>query len=279
VSISLPTYTRRERPLMRRGSRARAIIGVGLRREFRRPATIVVTVLGLLVTVVPAVLIVYFAPFLAQGRPLDLTFFYFAIQSNTAILLFVTLMAAVVGAGLIADDLASMALTLYLSRPITPADYLVAKGAILAAVVAMVSALPLAITPIAAGLLGLFPWAIALPALAISLGLGLLLVAFFGSVALLLSSLTRRRGYAAAGMFAFAVGLTIPAQLLAGATGIRSILYISPWNDFLAVAAAAFGSPNPPIDWAPALAILLGVTAVASFVTYLRIRSMEVVTG
>ena len=256
----------------------RAIIAAGLRREFRRPATIIVTAIGVLGTVVPAVVIVFFAPFLAQGQPLDLSFFYIP-ASSTAILLFVTLMAAVVGGGLIADDLASMALTLYLSRPITAADYLAAKAAILGALVAMVSVLPLAITPIAAGLLGLFPWTIALPALVISLGLGIVLVAFYGSVALLLSSLTRRRGFAAAGMFALTVGLTIPAQLLAGALGNAAILYVSPWNDFLAVAAAAFGSPDRPIDWLPALAILLGVTAVASLVTYVRVRSMEVVTA
>lgn len=278
MSISLPTYTRREKPLLGRGHRVRAIVAAGLQREFHRTATIVVSALGILGTVVPAVLVVFFAAFLLQGQPLDVSFFYIPASFMT-ILLFVTLMAAVVGGGLIADDVASMALTLYLSRPITTADYLVAKAIILGGLVAMVSVLPLAITPIATGLLGLFSWTIALPALAISIGLGLLLTAFYGSVSLLLSSLTRRRGFAAAGMFALTFGLTIPATLLAGAIGNPSILYLSPWDNYLAVAGAAFGVPDQPIDWPPALAILLGATAVASLVTYLRVRSMEVVSG
>src|SRR5213078_2937887 len=95
MSISLPTYTRREMPLLGRRHRLRAIIVTGLRREFKRPAVIVSTLLGVA-------------------------------------LIFITLMASLVGSALIADYLNSMALTLYLSRPITHADYLVAKAAILA---------------------------------------------------------------------------------------------------------------------------------------------------
>src|SRR5213078_1870147 len=115
MSISLPTYTRREMPLLGRRHRVRAIITTGLRREFQRPA----------------VLVVLFAGVFLQGQPLDLSFF-FTPASNGAILFFVTLMASVVGSALIADDLQSMALTLYLSRPITEGDYLAAKAAILA---------------------------------------------------------------------------------------------------------------------------------------------------
>ena len=46
MSISLPTYSRLELPLLGRQERVRAIIATGLRREFRRPAAIVVTVIG-----------------------------------------------------------------------------------------------------------------------------------------------------------------------------------------------------------------------------------------
>src|SRR5881628_84351 len=112
MSISLPTYTRREMPLLSRRHRLRAIIVTGLRREFKRPATIVATAVGVGLVLVSSIVIVP--------------------ASNGAILFFVTLMASVVGSALIADDLNSMALTLYLSRPITHADYLIAKAAILA---------------------------------------------------------------------------------------------------------------------------------------------------
>ena len=278
MSISLPRFTRRETPLLGRSHRARAIVFTGLRREFRRPASIFAIAVGTLITTVTSIFFVLFAPFLLQGQPLDLTFFYLP-ASNLSILFFVTLMAAIVGSGLVADDLRTMALTLYLSRPITQADYLTAKAAVLGPLVAMIAILPLAITPIVAALLGFFAWSIALHALGLSLVIGFVLTAFYTSIALFLSSLTSRKAYAAAGIFAVTFGLTIPAQLLASAINQPALLYLSPWEDFLAVARGAFGVGGGPIDWAPALIILLGETVFASLATYVRMRALEVITG
>ena len=280
MSISLPTYTRREGPLLGRGPRVRTIVVTGLRREFKRPAAIFAIGIGTAITTITAIVFVLLAPFFLQGQPLDLTFFYLP-ASNLAILFFVTLMASVVGAGLIADDLDSMALTLYLSRPITPADYLIAKAAILAPLVSMISVLPLFITPLLGLLLGLFPWDIALAAMGLSIVVGLVLTAFYTSIALFLSSLTRRKSYAAAGMFAVTFGLWIPAQVFAspGALDNPSLMYIAPWEDFLAVARGAYGVSSGPIDWPLALAILLAATVLAALATYLRMRAVEVVTG
>ncbi len=278
MSISLPTYTRREMPLLRRRDRVRTIITTGLRREFKRPAAMVVTGLGVAITTISSIVIVLFISLIVPGQARDLSFFFIP-ASNNAILFFVTLMASVVGSGLIADDLNSMALTLYLSRPITQADYLVAKAGILAPLVAMVAVLPLVLTPFVTALLGYFPWDIALEAMGLSLLIGVLFTAFYTSVSLFLSSLTRRRSYAAAGVFAVTFGLTIPAEILAGATNTPSLLYLSPWEDFLQVARAAFGATGGVIDWPGALAILLGATVVASLVTYLRMKAVEVVSG
>ena len=278
MSISLPTYTRREAPLLGRSYRVRAIVYAGLRREFRRPAAIVVMALGMLSTTASALVLVFLAPLLLQGQPLDLSFFYLPV-ANIMLLLFVTLMASVVGAGLIADDVNTMALTLYLSRPITHADYLTAKAAILAPLIGMIAVLPLALTPFVAALLGLFPWDVALLALGIGIGLGALFTTFYSALTLLLSSLTSRKAYAAAGVFVFTFGLVVPADLLASAVGEPAILYMSPWQDFLAVARAAFGAAPGPIDWVPGLAILLGATVVAALVTYVRMKALEVVTG
>ena len=280
MSISLPTYRRREMPLLGRRHRAQVIVSTGLRREFRRPAAIFAIAVGSLVTTVNSIVLVLFAPFLLPGQSLNLGFFFIA-ASNPAILFFVTLMASFVGAGLIADDVHSMALTLYLSRPISVTDYLVAKAAVLGTLVSMLTVLPLAITPLIAGLLGLFPWDIALPAIGIAFAVGFLLTAFYTALALFLSSMTRRKAYAGAGIFATTFGLTIPAEILAqpGAIGNPALLYLSPWEDFLAVARAAYGAGPGPIDWGPSLAILLGVIGLAAFVTYTRMRSMEVVTG
>jgi hypothetical protein len=143
----------------------------------------------------------------------------------------------------------------------------------------MIAVLPLVLTPLVAALLGLFSWAIALEAIGLSFVLGLLYTAFYTSLTLLLSSLTRRKSYAAAGVFAVNFGLTIPAELLSNALGNSTLLYVSPWNDYLAVASAAFGASGRALDWAASLAILLAATVIASVLTYVRLRAVEVISG
>src|SRR5947208_5842400 len=247
MSISLPTYTRREMPLLGRRHRLRAIIVTGLRREFKRPAVIVSTLLGVALIVIISTAILLFAGLFLPGQTRDLSFF-FVPASNGAILFFVTLMASVVGSALIADDLNSMALTLYLSRPITHADYLIAKAAILAPLISMIAVLPLVLTPFVAALLGLFAWTIALEAIGLSVLLGLLFTAFYTSVTLLLSSLTTRKSYAAAGVFAVTFGLTIPADFLASSIGNSALLYVSTCEEYLALARAAFGASGNQLE-------------------------------
>ena len=280
MSISLPTWTRREIPLLGRRHRIWAVLSMGLRRELRRPAAIVVVVMGIVFVVVPSLIIVLFAGFLLPGQALDLTFF-FTPASTVTVLFFATLIASVIGGGLIADDLDSMALTLYLSRPLTAADYLTAKAAILATLTGLVTILPLVLTPFLGALLGLFAWDVALEALGIGVILGALFTAFFTALSLFLSSLTRRRAYAASALFAIVFGLFGTAQILAspGTVNEPALLYLSPWDDYLAVARAAFGAAGGPIDWAPALAILVGVTVVAALATWMRMRAVEVVSG
>jgi ABC-type transport system involved in multi-copper enzyme maturation permease subunit len=280
MSISLPTYTRREIPLLGRRHRIWAIVGTGLRREIRRPAAVFAVGVGTAITTIVSIIFVLFGSFLPGGQPQGLSFFY-TPASNTAMLFFVTLMAAAVGAGLIADDLDSMALTLYLSRPLSAADYLTAKAVILATLTALIAVLPLIITPTIAALLGYFPWDIALEAVGISILLGLLFTAFFTALTLFLSSLTRRRAYAAAAVFAIVFGLLATATILSlsGSLNEPALLYLSPWDDYLAVARAAFGVSGGLIEWVPALAILLGVTVLAALATWLRMRAVEVVSG
>ena len=71
------------------------------------------------------------------------------------------------------------------------------------------------------------------------------------------------------------------AEILAapGSVNNPALLYLSPWEDYLAVARAAFGVSGGPIDWAPALAILLGVTIITALATWIRMRAVEVVSG
>ena len=229
-------------------------------------------------TTITSLVLLFLSQIIPTGQAADLTFFA-GPASNFFVLFFVSLMAAIIGAGLIADDMQSMAFTLYMSRPITQTDYLLAKAAILAPLVAMVTIVPLLLTALVAALLGRVSWTIAVEAMGISLAIGGLLTAFYTAVTLFLSSLTRRKGIAAAGVFAVNFGLTVPAGVLAERIGNASLLYLSPWDDYVAVANVAFGATPSAIDWPAALAVLLGVTVLASFVTYIRMRAVEVITG
>lgn len=281
MSISLPTYTRREIPLRGRRSRVWAIIATGLRLEIRHPAAMVVIGLGVVIAILSSILLpVLLAAFGPPGQTLGLDFFY-TPAANIAVLFFATLLAAVVGGGLIANDVNSMALTLYLSRPLTAADYLTAKAAIVAILIAFLTILPLVLTPILTALLALCAWDVAAEAVGIGILVGFLLTASLTSLSLFLSSLTRRWAYAAAGLFAIIISLFSTAAVLStqGSINNPALLYLSPWDDYLSVARAAFGVSNNPIDWAVALAILLGVTVLASLATWLRMRAVEVVSG
>src|SRR5206468_7472100 len=75
MSISLPTYKRLELPLLGRRERVRAIIATGLKKEFRRPAAIVVTAIGAAFTTITSIVLLFFAPLFIPGQASDLSFF------------------------------------------------------------------------------------------------------------------------------------------------------------------------------------------------------------
>src|SRR5437660_1164932 len=113
---------------------------------------------------------------------------------------------------------------------------------LLAPMLSMIAVCPLVLTPLVAALLGSFSWTIALEAIGLSFLIGSLFTAFYTAATLALSSLTRRKSYAAAGVFALTFGLTIPAEILAGPPlNNPAVLYASPWENYLAVDLAAPG--------------------------------------
>src|SRR5205823_2247528 len=83
----------------------------------------------------------------------------------------------------------------------------------LAPMISMIAVFPLVLTPLVAALLGSFSWTIAVEAIGLSFLIGSLFTAFYTAATLALSSLTRRKSYAAAGVFALTFGLTIPAGI------------------------------------------------------------------
>src|SRR5437016_11717550 len=146
--------------------------------------------------------------------------------------------------------------------------------------ISLCAAFPHVLPPLVAAFLGSFSWTIALEAIGLSFLIGSLFTAFYTAATLALSSLTRRKSYAAAGVFALTFGLTIPAEILAGPPFYNpAVLYASPWENYLAVPRAAFGATGAPIVWRWSLAILLPATSIAALSIYLRMKFVEVVSG
>ena len=68
MSITLPTYSRLEIPLLGRRERLLAIIATGLRREVRRPAAIAITVLGAAFTTITSIILLFLSFLLPAGQ-------------------------------------------------------------------------------------------------------------------------------------------------------------------------------------------------------------------
>lgn len=189
------------------------------------------------------------------------------------------------GAGLIADDIRHNSLTLYLSRPITILDYLLAKAAIVSLALVLAIAVPAVLGPIVAGILQYVTWDVALQALGAGIALGTLATILFAFLVLLFSSLTARKGIAAAGVFAAAVvteGLSNPLREV---VGTDDIFYLSLYQNLLAVgrvlygveSGSAFGGPD--LLWPLSLGLLLLIILWSGIIAFFRVRSMEVVAS
>src|SRR5918999_5917415 len=143
MPIHRERYRRRENGIDVRG-RAWIVIAVnGLRALVRRRSFLFLMILAWIPTIVRAVQIYAAAnmPSVAQVDFLAInarTFRDFLNQQEPFVF-FITVYA---GSGLIADDLRARALQLYLSRPVTRAQYIAGKAAILMAALLSVTWLP-----------------------------------------------------------------------------------------------------------------------------------------
>lgn len=275
-TVRLPTYLRREEPLRGAFFRVWSIFASGVRRGFRRPLAIIVLVLSLAVSIILTIFLIFVEGLI--GGTVTLESFFQAL-TNPAIPVFMLLVAGGVGAGLIADDLRHRSLTLYLSRPVTSWGYVAAKLSIVGLALFIAVAFPGIVGPIVAALLAYVSWETAIVALGAGLAFGLLAVAVFGSAVLMFSSLTTRKGIAAAALFSLGLASNGLAEALRASTGVDEILHISIYQNLLAVARVLYGVPQDGITGAASLAILVVVIVGALAIALLRIRSIEVVSG
>jgi len=276
VTISAPRYTISRLDREPRWKRVRVIVFEGLMRRLAA-LNIVLIVLGALIVGVEVVLFTTpaFVALMSFGGPVGLSDFAVPFES-TPYLLLATLLTASAGASSIAGDVADRSITLYLSRPITTGDYLVGKGSAVGLVLAIFFLIPGFAACLFAYIVGNVTVGLAVTAIGAFVVSGLLLVLFFTTLALFLSSLTRRPIFAGAAIFGVLVSAEVLAQLVRGVTSSAQALYLSPIEDLLAVAQSLFGV-TPSIGAGSAAGVVPGISVVGSVVTYLRVRQVEVV--
>ncbi|MCL4818821.1 MAG: ABC transporter permease subunit [Vicinamibacteria bacterium] len=194
---------------------------------------------------------------------------------------FALLVSVFGGAGLIANDLRTGAILVYLSRPLTRADYILGKlSALLSlnlfvtlapALMLWIVAVSLAPEQFATLKLLWLPPAIVLHALVIGLAMGLMALAVSS-----LSKSARVAGLAFAGLF---IGLEIARGVLRGMFRTPETGLVSLQGNLHALGNALFGIQhrffNQP--WPLAALALLVMAALSLWVLRARVRAVEVV--
>ncbi len=190
---------------------------------------------------------------------------------------FLILTAAIVGSGVIADDVAQRSLVLYRSRPIALFDYLAAKGSACGSwlVIAAVGPGVIGVSVLAA--LGVAPSPLAFEAIGAFAAVGLLAAVFFTGLALALSSLTAKRLYAGAGIFGLALALEIVASVVRAATANPYVGYLSPITDLHYVALAVFDAGASGANPAVAALVLCGGGIALALLSAGRVAGQETV--
>jgi ABC-2 type transport system permease protein len=185
------------------------------------------------------------------------------------------------GAGLVANDLRTGAILVYLSRPLTRRDYVLGKLGTLLALNLSVTLLPglllylvaLSLAPdqfLKADLAWIGP-AVVLQSLVVSLVTSL--------VALAVSSLSKSARVAGLGFFGLFMGLELARGILRGVYGRPETLLVSLRANMQAVGNALFGIQSRALDipWMAPAAVLVLVALGCLFILRSRVRAVEIV--
>jgi ABC-2 type transport system permease protein len=193
-----------------------------------------------------------------------------------------TLLLSVFGAsGLVANDLRTGAILVYLSRPLTRRDYVAGKllvPLLLNLAVTLVPGLLLYVVGLALapelylkwGLWWIAP-AVVAHATAVSLAVGLLVLA--------VSSLSKSARVAGLGFFGLVAGLEMVRLVLQNGFGRKEAVLLSLQADLQALGVALFGLADRQLDvfWLWPLLVLAAVSAGCLAVLRARVRAVEIV--
>ncbi len=193
------------------------------------------------------------------------------------------LMSALAGAGLIANDMRTGGLLLYLSRPLTLSDYIFGKVAILFVSLSMVTLIPglvlfLGARSLAPDVLGGMSHLLLVPKI---VAFALVLVLPTTGLVLAMSALARNARFAGLGFFFVFVGSTVAQAIAWRATRSSYAGLISIQASMRRVGEAIFGlkpsrmTADLPPEWALAVLAVLFLSCLVILKT--RVRAVEIV--
>jgi ABC-type transport system involved in multi-copper enzyme maturation permease subunit len=193
------------------------------------------------------------------------------------------LMSALAGAGLIANDMRTGGLLLYLSRPLTLTDYIFGKVTILFASLSMVTLVPglvlfLGARSLAPDVLGDLSHLLLIPKI---IAFSLVLVLPTTGLVLVMSALARNARFAGLGFFFVFVGSTVAQAIAWRATRSAYAGLVSIQAAMRRVGEAIFAvkptrmTADLPPEWALAVLTLLFLSCL--FILKTRVRAVEIV--
>lgn len=185
------------------------------------------------------------------------------------------------GAGLVANDLRTGAIVMYLARPLTRRDYVVGKLGVTLLLNLMVTLVPgilLYLVALAFAPDQFLKWDLAWIAPAILLQSALISISV-SLVGLAASALTRRAGLAGLGFFIFVVGLETVRQVLDYGFGRPEFTLLSLQDSLRNVARALFGLDHQlPLPWLASAFMLALLGAGCLLILRRRVRAVEIVS-
>ena len=213
----------------------------------------------------------------SQLVPIDNRFFLYPIMYESLIIGFLTL---IVGSGLIADDRRDNAIPLYLSKPLTPLEYLLGKFGVVAFFVLAITAVPVnflfvfeVLTDGGWAFLKKYWW---LPFSITSLSLAV--TAVCGSIILLASSLVKKGAIAAVIVIGLFVGHNVMVGVIESSLGVSRLKILSIQFNLHGLGLWLFGVRDAPelqfygFSGPQAALVLLALVAVCWVVLWWRVR-------
>jgi ABC-2 type transport system permease protein len=194
--------------------------------------------------------------------------------------LLVLILTTFAGAGLVANDMRTGAILVYLSRPLTRRDYVLGKLGVLLALILSVTLVPgLLLYGVALALAPdhFLKWSLAWIAPAVVVH-SLVLALVWSLLVLAVSSLSKSARVAGLAFF----GLVMSLEVVRGIVGLvyrwPGSMVLSLQSDLRALGDVLFGlTPGPPLHWAwPALVVTL-VCLACLLVLRSRVRAVEIV--